>query len=336
MGDLSDERLVASLRELLAAEGLSEARIVAHLAEVDARRIHLKGAPSLFEYCQKQLGLSDCQAYYRIAAARVAQKFPVVFELLEQRAIHLTNIAPLAKHLTTGNHFELLGEADDQCRIMSRLGWQRPAKRRCAMAVMSEMKGFRGGAACRGPGARPLQRCEVTPFHPARSSMPSTEPKTVADVMTRRLVTVSEDDVIANIDDAMHRLRVRHMPVIDDRGKLVGLLSHPDLLHAAASFLSDREADGNASINQVKVGRIMQRDVVTAEPGDSLVEAGKLMWDAKIGCLPVVESDGTLVGIITEADFIAIAVDLLGGQIKKSDVEELARSPRTARARLAM
>jgi hypothetical protein len=112
LDELSDERLLGSLRELLAAEGRSEARIVAHLAEVDARRIHLKAsAPSLFEYCQKQLGLSDNQAYYRIAAARVAQRFPVVFELLERRAIHLTNIAPLTKHLTAENHLELLGEA---------------------------------------------------------------------------------------------------------------------------------------------------------------------------------------------------------------------------------
>ena len=166
--------------------------------------------------------------------------------------------------------------------------------------------------------------------------MLTTEPKTVADVMTRRLVTGREDDVIADIDDAMHRLRVRHMPVIDEKGTLVGLLSHPDLLHAAASFLSDREADQNALVNQVPVGRIMQREVLTVEPSDSLVEAGKLMWDAKLGCLPVVESDGKLVGIITEADFIAVVVELLGGEIKKSDVEELARTPKTARARLAM
>jgi CBS domain-containing membrane protein len=166
--------------------------------------------------------------------------------------------------------------------------------------------------------------------------MSGTERKTVSDVMTRRLVTVREADVIADIDDAMHRLRVRHMPVVDQNGMLVGLLSHPDLLHAAASFLSDREADHNAAINQVPVGRIMQREVVTVEPSDSLIEAGKLMWDAKIGCLPVVQPDGTLVGIITEADFIAVAVELLGGEIKKSDVEELARSSRTARARLAM
>ncbi len=111
LGELSDEQLVASLHDLLVADGRNEARIVAHLAEVDTRRIHLKRGPSLFEYCQKQLGLSDCQAYYRIAAARVAQKFPVVFELLERRDIHLTNIAPLAKHLTRENHVELFREA---------------------------------------------------------------------------------------------------------------------------------------------------------------------------------------------------------------------------------
>ena len=98
LGDVSDERLVASLRELLMAEGRSEARIVAHLAEVDERRLHLRdAAPSLFEYCQKKLGLSDNQAYYRIAAARVARRFPVVFELLERHEIHLTSIAALAK-----------------------------------------------------------------------------------------------------------------------------------------------------------------------------------------------------------------------------------------------
>jgi len=77
---------------------------------------------------------------------------------------------------------------------------------------------------------------------------------------------------------------------------------------------------------------IMQREVLTVQPDDLLVEAGKLMWESKIGSLPVVDAEGHLVGIITEADFIAIALQLLGSEIKKSDVEELARAPRKARA----
>src|SRR5690242_6066036 len=100
---VSDEQLFGGLRELLTKEGRCEARIVAHLAEVDERRIALKAAQSLFEHCQEQHGFSDSQAYYRIAAARVATRFPVVFQMLERREIHLVNIAPLSKLLTEEN-----------------------------------------------------------------------------------------------------------------------------------------------------------------------------------------------------------------------------------------
>jgi CBS domain-containing protein len=161
--------------------------------------------------------------------------------------------------------------------------------------------------------------------------MPKSELKTVADAMTRRLLTVTVDDVLGNLDGAMRRFRVRHLPVVDNNGRLVGLLSHADLLRAASSVFSDRQEDRNAVIGQVKVGSMMQREVLTIHPGAPLLEAGKLMWDSKIGCLPVVEADRKLVGIITEGDFIAIAVQLLGGAVKKTDVDELARSaPRAA------
>lgn len=155
-----------------------------------------------------------------------------------------------------------------------------------------------------------------------------TELKTVDDVMTRKLVTVTETDVLAHAEQAMLRLRVRHLPVIDRNGNLVGLIAHADLLHAASTFLSDREADRNALISRVQVGKIMQREVITVQRGDSLVQAGKIMWDSKVSCLPVVDPYGSLLGIITEADFICVAVELLGDKIKKSDVEELARAPR--------
>lgn len=148
--------------------------------------------------------------------------------------------------------------------------------------------------------------------------------QTVADVMTRKIVTVTEQDALQNIEEGMHRLRFRHLPVVDRRGKLVGLLSHRDLLHASSSWLSEKEAEQNAIIHQLPVGRIMQHEVLTVQATDPLVEVAKLMWASKIGCLPVVDPQGTLVGIITEADFIRVAVQLLGGEIKKEDVEELA------------
>lgn len=156
--------------------------------------------------------------------------------------------------------------------------------------------------------------------------------RTVADAMTRKIVTVTEKDVLEKLEEGMQRLRFRHLPVVDDGGKLVGLLTHGDIRHAWSSPLSDREHDRNAIISQVPVGRIMQHEVVTVDPDDSLVEAGKLMWESKIGCLPVVDADGSLVGIITAADFIRVALHLLGQEIPKVDVDELARQVRSASA----
>ena len=153
------------------------------------------------------------------------------------------------------------------------------------------------------------------------------QPRTVADVMTTKIVTVSEQDLLESLEEQMRRLRLRHLPVVNRQSKLVGLITHRDLLSAFASWLTDNEAAENAMIKQLPVRRIMQHEVLTVQPEDSLVEAGKLLWESKIGCLPVIDGEGTLVGIITEADFIRVAVRLLGDEIKKVDVEELASRP---------
>jgi hypothetical protein len=116
LSGVSDGELQGRLKELLRAGGRTEARVVAHLAEVDARRLHLQGAPSLFRYCLDELGLSESEAWYRICAARAGRKFPLVFELLEKRELHLTAIALLSKHLTEENHRELLVQARGQTK----------------------------------------------------------------------------------------------------------------------------------------------------------------------------------------------------------------------------
>jgi hypothetical protein len=109
--DVSNEALLGGLKALLVTATRTDARVVAHLAELDARRLTLLGGVSLFEYCTKRLGLSEHEAYFRIAAARAARKFPLIFELLERRELHLTAVALLSKYLTRENHFELLAEA---------------------------------------------------------------------------------------------------------------------------------------------------------------------------------------------------------------------------------
>lgn len=109
LSTLSDNQLLQDLSELLAGSARVEARIVAHLTEVEERRLHLKAAcSSLFDYCLRRIGLSESEAFHRITAARLARRFPVIFELLEGRAIHLSALRILRDHLTTENHRELL------------------------------------------------------------------------------------------------------------------------------------------------------------------------------------------------------------------------------------
>jgi hypothetical protein len=109
--DVADDALERSLRELLQASDRTEARIVAHLAELDARRLHLKaGGSSLFAYCLQQLGLSETEAFHRITAARLARRYPIIFELLAQRRLHLSAVCAVRRHINDENHAALLAE----------------------------------------------------------------------------------------------------------------------------------------------------------------------------------------------------------------------------------
>jgi hypothetical protein len=109
---VEDEALEQSLLELVRCKGASDARILAHLAEVEERRLHLLAAfPSMYAYCMGQLGLSEDEAYRRIVCARLAVRYPAIFELVAQRKLHLTALYLLRRHLTERNHTELLQAA---------------------------------------------------------------------------------------------------------------------------------------------------------------------------------------------------------------------------------
>ena len=148
--EVSDNELDGRLKELLRAGGRTEARIVAHLAEVDARRLHLRGAPSLFQYCLSELGFSESEAWYRICAARAGRRFPVIFELLEKRELHLTAVALLSKYLTPENQRDLLGEARGKTkqRLLELLASRWPKA-----DVSSQLRRIPAGAVAAGPTA---------------------------------------------------------------------------------------------------------------------------------------------------------------------------------------
>ena len=137
----------------------------------------------------------------------------------------------------------------------------------------------------------------------------------VGERMTRNPVTVAED---ASIDDALHLMRerkIRRLPVVDASGRMVGIVSDKDLLHAApspATSLSVYEL--HYLLSKLTIKRVMSSPLITVDPNTPLEEAARIMADNKIGGLPVV-TGGKLVGIITETDVFKILLELLGARV---------------------
>jgi CBS domain-containing protein len=123
---------------------------------------------------------------------------------------------------------------------------------------------------------------------------------TVGDFMTRELVTVGEGDDLALAESMLRLGSIRHLPVVRD-GKLVGLVTQRDLLRTQATH--ERRSS--------RIGEIMVTRLTSVRSATSLVAAARTMLEHKFGCLPVVEEDGRLVGIVTEADFVRFAADVV-------------------------
>lgn len=134
---------------------------------------------------------------------------------------------------------------------------------------------------------------------------------TVADLMTTDLVVLAEDEEIELVGQLMRYRRVRHLPVVR-HGKLVGLVSHRDLLRAWARIYAQRPVvEEGAFCARVPVHEIMNTEVTTVAPETPAAEAARILLDQRFGCLPVVRANGTLAGIVTEADFLRWTVERL-------------------------
>jgi CBS domain-containing protein/gamma-glutamyl:cysteine ligase YbdK (ATP-grasp superfamily) len=146
--------------------------------------------------------------------------------------------------------------------------------------------------------------------------------QTVAHLMSTDLFTVRPDDLVDLAASVMEWRHIRHVPVEDDEGRLVGLISHRDLLRLLAQGMLSRGA------KEVTVKEIMIRDLMTIAPETPTLEALTIMLRRKIGCLPVVEND-RLIGIVTAYDFLSLSAEIIETQLGGSAVDDVENEPKT-------
>ena len=133
----------------------------------------------------------------------------------------------------------------------------------------------------------------------------------VNELMTRSLYTVNENDTLVHARELMLAHRIRHLPVVDGDNRFIGLLTQRDLLAASVASHEDVDRDMLDTLESSRtVSEVMNREVIAVDEQTELAMAAELLLDHKFGCLPVLH-EGYLTGIVTEADFVRLAVDLI-------------------------
>lgn len=142
---------------------------------------------------------------------------------------------------------------------------------------------------------------------------------TVQDMMSTHVITLTSKNTISDAKCLMESHRIRHVPIVNEQGQLEGLVTQRDVLAAQTSSLEKAVGDNDPMMTPLS--RFLQRSLYTVSPCAGLKAAALYMQEHKIGCLPVINND-TLVGIITDSDFVAIAITLLEIQEETEPMEQ--------------
>jgi CBS domain-containing protein len=134
----------------------------------------------------------------------------------------------------------------------------------------------------------------------------------VKDVMRSSVVTLGAEDNLSVADDVMTMGRIRHLPVVDGHRRVVGIVTQRDLYKAAiSSVLGFTKAKEHEWLGKITVSDVMTKNVTTIDMDASMTDAVDKMLSKKFGCVPVTDTDGCLVGLLTESDCLRCFRDLL-------------------------
>ena len=136
---------------------------------------------------------------------------------------------------------------------------------------------------------------------------------TVAEIMTTELETLGPDDMLADARRLMTERHIHHVPIVDGE-RLVGLISHRDVLAATGSWQTQPDE------TTIPLSQVMRTELSTVSPDTQLRAAALHMEKHRFGCLPVLENE-MLCGIVTETDFVGLAANLLE-QIEQNEPVE--------------
>jgi acetoin utilization protein AcuB len=132
----------------------------------------------------------------------------------------------------------------------------------------------------------------------------------VRDWMTTPAISVSPADSIQTANKMMREFGIRHLPVVQQE-RLVGILTISDIREASPSDATTLSVwEINYLWEQLTVERVMTKQVITVRPDDLVVDAVHIMLDRKISCLPVIDADGFLLGIVTAVDALRLLLEL--------------------------
>lgn len=139
----------------------------------------------------------------------------------------------------------------------------------------------------------------------------------IEEIMNKQVLTLQPTHTMADAAKLMKERKIRHVPIVDENGKLLGLVTERDLKNALPSSLLK---DGDTSLYHRTLDQIMITNPIIGHPLDFVEEVALILYEHRIGCLPIV-SKGELVGIITGTDLLYTYIEITGATKPSSQME---------------
>lgn len=131
------------------------------------------------------------------------------------------------------------------------------------------------------------------------------------EMMELKVITIQEDALLKAADEKMRAFRIRHLPVVDKDGKLTGLFTQRDLYRILPSRVKESDPVDTEILKKYTLRDVMRQNPEALRPKDLIAKAVTIMWENKYGCVPIVDDNRRVVGIITAIDILHFVTHFL-------------------------